>query len=134
MGIVFSGLILDVGDLDRSLAFYHGLLGLPISRCDKRDRLQQAHLSTGSTEVVLIERPETEQDPALERTGGQVIKFVVGDLPLLATALADQRIDVVQPLGMSLPGERTLLVSDPDGYIVLLSQPVESVHLAGLAN
>jgi hypothetical protein len=29
---------------------------------------------------------------------------------------------------MAVWGERTLLVADPDGYAVLLSEPVETVH------
>jgi lactoylglutathione lyase len=126
MANVFSNLILDVGDLDRSLAFYNGLLGLPITREDNWNGHRLAYLSTGKTEILLLQQPKHEQNPELDRSGGLVIKFYVEDLPTVAREIEAVKVTVLRPLDMAPYGERTCLVADPDGYAVLLSEPVEA--------
>jgi lactoylglutathione lyase len=117
-------LILDVQDLNRSLAFYHRMLGLPISRQEDFDDHRLAYIDTGQTEILLIQQPKREQNPLLERSGGFVINFHVHDLPAVADCLQREEITVLRRLEMALWGERTLLVADPDGYAILLSEPV----------
>lgn len=128
MASVFSNLILDVTDLDRSLAFYHGMLKLPVTREDQWEGHRIAFLETGTAEILLLQQPVHEQKAGLDRSGGLVIKFYVTDLPTVADDLERGRIKVLQGLEMALYGERTLLVADPDGYAVLLSEPVGTVH------
>jgi lactoylglutathione lyase len=124
MRSVLCHLILDVQDLDRSLAFYHRMLNLPIVRQEEFDGHRLAYISTGSTEMLLIQQPKGEQNPLLERSGGLVINFHVHDLPAVADCLQREEITVLRRLDMALWGERTLLVADPDGYAILLSEPV----------
>mgnify|MGYP002625299100 CR=1 FL=1 len=124
----FSHLILDVKDLDKSLAFYHDLLDLPITREDKWDGHRLAYLSTGKTQILLLQQPEHEQIPLLDRSGGLVINFQVTDLPRMAETLAKRNVTVLRGLEVALWGERTFLVADPDGYAVLLSESTETVH------
>lgn len=128
MASVFSNLILDVQDLDRSLAFYHDLLALPVRTQQHVDGHKLAYLTTGQTEILLLQQPRHEQNPALDRSGGLVIKFNVRDLPKVAKTLKSERVTVLRELDMAPMGERTFLVADPDGYAVLLSEPVETVH------
>ncbi len=125
---VFSNLILDVEDLDRSLAFYHQLLHLPVRTQQSVDGHKLAYLITGQTEILLLQQPRHEQNPLLDRSGGLVIKFHVRDLPAVAKALKTKAVTVLRELDMANIGERTFLVADPDGYAVLLSEPVETVH------
>ncbi|MCX7799030.1 MAG: VOC family protein [Fimbriimonadales bacterium] len=117
-------LILDVHDLAASLEFYHGLLGLSVSRQEDFDGHRLAYLETGSCELLLVQQPKEDQNPLLERSGGLVINFHVEDLPSIAEQVRRHGFTVLRQLEMALWGERTLLVADPDGYAVLLSEPV----------
>ena len=128
MANVFSNLILDVEDIDRSLAFYHQLLELPVRSQQSVDGHKLAYLTTGQTEILLLQQPRHEQNPHLDRSGGLVIKFSVRNLPEVAKTLKTQGATVLQELDMAGIGERTFLVADPDGYAVLLSEPVETIH------
>ncbi|MDR3688844.1 MAG: VOC family protein [Fimbriimonas sp.] len=128
MGSVFANLILDVGDIDRSLAFYHDLLHLPIGRQEVFAGHRLAYLVAGQTEILLLQQPKDEQNPTLHRSGGLVMKFYVSGLRDVASFLHQMRVTVLQDLEMPSIGERTLLVADPDGYAVLLAEPVETLH------
>jgi predicted enzyme related to lactoylglutathione lyase len=123
-----SHLILDVQDIDRSLAFYSGLLHLPVSRQESLDGHRLAYLQTGATSLLLLQQPKGEQNPMLDRSGGMVIKFQVQDLPHLAESLQRGRVQVLRDLEMADQGEKTFLVADPDGYAVLLTEPVVTFH------
>ena len=56
-------LVLRVGDLQRSLAFYHELLGCPV--CKRRDSLGMIHLGAGDGLIDLV-----AVDGPLGRQGG----------------------------------------------------------------
>lgn len=128
MASVFANLILDVEDIDRSLGFYSQLLDLPIRFTQQVDGHKLAYLTTGQTEILLLQQPRHEQNPHLDRSGGLVIKFVVRNLPEVAKTLRMQAVTVLRELDMANIGERTFLVADPDGYAILLSEPVETVN------
>lgn len=114
--------------MDRSLGFYHGLLQFPIRSEEADEGHRLAYLGTGSAEILLIQQPHDEQNPLLERGGGQVMKFRVDNLPLVANAIEAEQIRVLRGLEMAIWGERTLLVADPDGYAVLLAEPVGTAN------
>lgn len=124
MHSMLSQIILDVQDLDRSLDFYSRLLGLPIAREENDEGHRLAYLDTGGTEILLLQQPESDQEPLLERCGGLVINFRVRDLPAISDRLNRNEVVVLRRLEMAVWGERTLLVQDPDGYAVLLTEPV----------
>lgn len=128
MANVFSNLILDVEDIERSLAFYNQLLELPVRSQQSVDGHRLAYLTTGQTEILLLQQPRHEQPLDFDRSGGLVIKFSVRNLPEVAKALKTKAVTVLRELDMANIGERTFLVADPDGYAVLLSEPVETVH------
>lgn len=128
MSNVFSNLILDVEDLDRSLTFYRDLLQLPVRTQQVVDGHKLAYLTTGKTEILLLQQPRHEQNPYLDRSGGLVIKFQVTNLPKVAKNLMFREVTVLRELDMANIGERTFLVADPDGYAILLSEPVETLH------
>lgn len=128
MSSVFANLILDVGDIDRSLAFYHDMLNLPIDRQEVLEGHRLAYLHAGQTQILLLQQPKSEQDPFFHRSGGLVMKFYVREIWKIATTLQQRRVKVLQALEMPIRGERTFLVADPDGYAVLLAEPVETLH------
>jgi len=128
MPSLFSHLILDVEDIDRSLAFYSGLLHLPVRRKESFDGHQLAYLTTGQTEILLVQQPKHDQNPALDRSGGLVIIFHVRNLPTIAGELKEHQVPVLRGLEDPTFGERTVLVSDPDGYAIMLSESAETLH------
>jgi len=113
-----------VQDLDRSLHFYRDLLGLRVVRkeCDEGDRI--ARLGTGGTEMLLVQQSDSPIRRPIARSGGVVINFRVKDLPAFAESLGTHKVVVLRRLEMAVWGERTMLVQDPDGYAILLSEPV----------
>jgi lactoylglutathione lyase len=124
----FSHMILDVRDLDRSLEFYHGMLDLPIMGQETSDGSRIAYLGTGGTEILLVQQPPETRECSRVRCNGLVIKFRVQNLPQVAHFLEQGHVPVLRDLEMAVWGERTILVADPDGYAVLLSEPVQTVH------
>lgn len=128
MSNTLTNLILDVEDMDRSLKFYHELLMLPIKDEQKFDGHRLAYIQTGRTEILLLQQPANEQNPLLDRSGGQVMNFRVENLPAIASNLEAHRVKILRGLEMAVWGERTFLVADPDGYAVLLSEPVGTLH------
>jgi lactoylglutathione lyase len=128
MSNTFTNLILDVRDLDRSLEFYHGLLRFPIRHQENFEGHRMAYLGTGRTELLLVQQPQDEQNPNLERSGGAVMKFKVTDLPSIAEEVTSHNVEVIRDLDMAVWGERTFLIADPDGYAVLLAEPIGTMH------
>jgi len=128
MGSVFANLILDVGDIERSLAFYHDMLNLPIERQESLEGHRLAYLHAGDTQILLLQQPKDEQNPSLLRSGGLVMKFYVSEIRKVASILQEKQVTVLQALEMPAHGERTFLVADPDGYAVLLAEPVETLN------
>lgn len=124
----FSHMILDVRDLDRSLEFYHGFLHLPIRGEEASEGSRIAYLGTGATEILLVQQAPEIRENGRARCNGLVIKFRVQNLPQVAQSLEQGHVPVLRDLEMAVWGERTILVADPDGYAVLLSEPVETVH------
>ena len=56
------------------------------------------------------------------------MKFYVSGIRTVATFLQERRVTILQDLEMPSHGERTFLVADPDGYAVLLAEPVETLN------
>jgi len=128
MNSVFANLILDVGDIDRSLEFYHDMLHLPIERQENYEGHRLAYLHAGQTQILLLQQPKSEQNPTLHRSGGLVMKFYVTEIRKVATNLQEKRVTILQELETPTFGERSCLVEDPDGYAVLLAEPVETLN------
>lgn len=122
-----SYVILDVQDIHRSLLFYKELLHVPVRREESVEGNHLVFLQTGSTEILLLQQPREEQNPHLERSGGLVISFRVENLPGLEATLRENQVEVLREIEQGAC-ERTLLVTDPDGYAVLLTERVETLH------
>ena len=116
--------VLEVEDLDRSLAFYRDLLGLPLERGDHDiddDRwISGDHAATSWSEGAFLHL-------ALYRSKGVVtrnaqIGFMTDELDRLhgRLAAAGQRVDHPP---RSEPWGRTARYYDPDGNSVSLTEP-----------
>ena len=101
-------LTLRVRDLDRSLAFYHHTLRLPV----KLRTARRAEVQTETTLLVLLEM-EDAQAP----TGGPVLGYEVRDLDAAVAFLRELGIDCEpeEPAGGACTG-RSRRFRDPDGH------------------
>jgi catechol 2,3-dioxygenase-like lactoylglutathione lyase family enzyme len=112
-GPVLHHLALRVADLERSAAFYSGVLGLPeLRRQDGPAGLRSIWLRAGAA-VLMLERALAGAGP--ESGSGHLLALGVDDLD---AAEARLRAHGVRPDGRT---EYTLYVRDPDGHRVGLS-------------
>jgi lactoylglutathione lyase len=117
-------LILFVADLERSLAFYQDVIGLPF-------RLQgdgYVEFATEGSRFGLYARNRldelTGQDAtAPARPGGEVV-FLVGDVDAEAARLRAAGATILAGPVDRVWGHRTLHVEDPDGFVVELAQEI----------
>ena len=118
--------ILLVSDLDRSLAFYQGTLGLPL----KHRAEEFAQLDTGTTRLGLYSRKammatlgESLEPPARSAPGFE-IGFKVDAVDPVFEALVAAGADPAMPPTDRPWGQRTAYLRDPDGHLVELAQDV----------
>ena len=116
--------VLIVEDLDRSLAFYVDLLGLPMGHRSG----PYAQLATGRTRLSLFERPamaETLQMP-LQAPAPEAPAFEIGfkvlNVDVTYVELVGRGAEAARPPTTRPWGQRTAYLRDPDGHLVELAQ------------
>jgi catechol 2,3-dioxygenase-like lactoylglutathione lyase family enzyme len=139
-----------VGDIDKSVAFYRGLLGAPANNAGPRTftadpELQELyHLPGGreSASVVrvpglglsleLVEWRDVDRAPAQPRIqdpGATVIILTVRDIDATTTWLAQHGAAIITPGGKPVPARvtggkgRVVFAKDPDGFFIEVRQP-----------
>lgn len=128
MSSVFAHLILDVHSLEKSIGFYRDLLGLRVRQTEELDGHHLAYVGSEGFEILLLEQPESDRPHPFPRGGGVVLNFRVTGLQAVSDRIKRAQVSVLRDLEEPLFGERTLLIADPDGYAVLLSEPVGTYH------
>ena len=116
--------IVFVEDLERSLAFYRDVIGLPF-------RLQgdgYVEFATEGSRFGLYDRDRldelTGQDSAAPaRPGGEVV-FLVADVDAEAERLRAAGATILAGPVDRVWGHRTLHVEDPDGFVVELAEEI----------
>ncbi len=116
--------VLIVEDLDRSLSFYTGILGLQLGHRSG----DYAQLDTGATRLAFYTRqamaktlgiqlkPPADEEPGFE------IGFKVEDVDATFLELVQKGVKAaVQPTTRPW-GQRTAYVRDPDGHLIELAQ------------
>jgi lactoylglutathione lyase len=116
--------ILFVADLERSVAFYRDVIGVPF-------RLQgdgYVEFATDGTRFGLYERNRLDEltgqdatDPG--RPGGEVV-FLVEDVDAEAERLGAAGATILKGPVDRPWGHRTLHVEDPDGFVVELAEEI----------
>ena len=113
-----GNVILAVKDLDRSIEFYHDIIGLPI----KMQR--RTWVDLGTTGALLSLHPASL---AAEHTGGSIdngitIGFLVGDVKSALEELRGHGIRVYREIVEREAGKNAI-VYDPDEYLVSFFEP-----------
>lgn len=118
--------VLIVADLDRSLAFYVDLLGLPLGHRSG----PFAQLATGTTRVSLYQRDAMAETlgralrPPEPDAPGFELGFLVADCDRAYDELVNAGAEpAVAPTDRRW-GQRTAYVRDPDGHLVELAQDI----------
>jgi lactoylglutathione lyase len=115
--------VLYVGDLDASLAFYRDVLGLPF----KFQESGYAEFATGDTKFALYDRRRLPgligRDASEGGPAGEVL-FLVDDVVKEAERLRGLGVEIVAGPVDRPWGHRTLHVLDPDGFAVELAQDI----------
>ena len=117
--------VLVVADLDRALAFYVDVLGLPLGHRSG----PYAQLATGTTRLSLFERDAmamTLDAPSLAapdpHAPGFELGFKVGDVDAAFAQLVAAGVPAVVGPTDRPWGQRTAYLRDPDGHLVELAQ------------
>jgi lactoylglutathione lyase len=113
--------ILFVGDLERSVAFYRDVIGLPF----KLEGDGYVEFATQGTRFGLYDRNRLGEltgqgAEAPERPGGEVV-FLVEDVDAEAERLRAAGVTVLKGPVDRAWGHRTVHVEDPDGFVVELA-------------
>jgi len=114
----FCWVTLNVGDFERSLRFYHELLGLPI--CSRHGGNGTEIAMLGQEDKPKIELLFNPDNPAARGPGGITVGLAVSSLDETVDYLKSRGIThVVGPIAPNAH-IRFSFISDPDGYEVQL--------------
>jgi catechol 2,3-dioxygenase-like lactoylglutathione lyase family enzyme len=119
--------VLRVRDLDRSLAFYHGLLGLPVEGLEACRRGERPFVSLRIGESLLDLVPDPSYEPEAASAGGFVHFCVtLGDLGATVQILRDAGVKFLHDEPLARGGARgvglSIYAEDPDRYVVELKE------------
>lgn len=118
----FCWTTINVKDLDRSLAFYQDIIGLPIvRRMQPNPDMELVFLGEGGTQVELIWRKEAAD---IEYGEDISLGFVVDSLDDSSEALKSRNIEIHSGPFQPKPYIRFLYILDPDGLKIQLVENI----------
>jgi len=114
-----GNVILAVKDLDKSIEFYHELIGLPI----KNQRRSWVDLGTTGGLLSLHPASLTAEHIGSSIDNGITIGFLVGDLKSSLDELREKGVNVHREI-VERDAGLNAVVLDPDGYLISLFEPI----------
>ena len=113
-----SNVILAVKDLQKSVDFYHEILGMPI----KNQRENWVDL--GQTGALLSLHPAKESEPhsGTSINNGVLVGLVIGDVESAINELKEKNVKVYRDVEEKDAGKNAIIV-DPDDYMISLFEP-----------
>ncbi|CUR51858.1 MAG: VOC family protein [Nitrosotalea sp.] len=113
-----GSVILAVSDLEKSLKFYHEVIGLPI----KNSRENWVELAKEGATVIL--HPASKPiNTGTSIENGIVVGLVVGDIESAVKELKSKNVTVYRDV-VSHKAGKNCIVLDPDKYMVSLFEPL----------
>ena len=114
-----GNVILAVKDLDRSLEFYHEIIGLPI----KKQRRTWIDLGTSGALISLHPASLTAEHIGTSIENGVTLGFLVGDINSAVEELKSKGIKIYREITEREAGKNAIVL-DPDDYLVSLFEPI----------
>ena len=114
-----SNVILAVKGLEKSLAFYHEILGMPIK--NQRDNWVDLGQSGGS---LLSLHPAEDDEPHSGTSihNGVLVGLIVGDIGSAIEELKSKNVKIYRDVQKKDAGKNAIFV-DPDDYLISLFEP-----------
>lgn len=113
-----GNVILAVKDLDKSLEFYHEIIGLPI----KHQRRTWIDLGTSGAIISLHPASLTAEHIGSSIENGITLGFLVGDIKSAVEELKSKDIKIYREIVEREAGKNAIVL-DPDDYLVSLFEP-----------
>ena len=113
-----GNVILAVKDLDKSVKFYHELIGLPI----KQQRRTWVDLGSTGALVSLHPASLTAPHQGTSAENGIMLGFLVGDLKSSLEELKSKGVKIYRDV-VERDAGKNVIVQDPDDYLVSLFEP-----------
>jgi uncharacterized glyoxalase superfamily protein PhnB len=124
---------LAVADLGTTEAFYAGILDLPVQRAiTSIGAPEHLVLRSDGCEVIFVDEDAVAHvHPILEsrlesfpRGVGMTLHLTVKGIQEIYQELLEEDLEILYPLELKPYGTRELWCFDPDGYLVVLEEPV----------
>lgn len=113
-----GNVILAVNDIDKSLQFYHKIIGLPI----KNQRRSWVDLGTTGALLSLHPASLTAQHIGSSIENGITIGFLVGDVKSAVEELRAKGVTIHRDIVEKDAGKNAIVL-DPDDYLISLFEP-----------
>jgi len=113
-----GNVILAVSDIDKSLHFYHEIIGLPI----KNQRRSWVDLGTSGALLSLHPASLTAQHIGSSIENGITIGFLVGDVKSAVEELKAKGVTIHRDIVERDAGKNAVIL-DPDDYLISLFEP-----------
>jgi len=113
-----SNVILAVSDIEKSIKFYHEILGMPI----KRQRDGWVDLGTTGSYLSLHPAQDTEPHSGTSINNGVLIGIVVGDVQSAIDDLKSKDVTIHRDIQDKSSGKNAIIL-DPDDYMISLFEP-----------
>jgi catechol 2,3-dioxygenase-like lactoylglutathione lyase family enzyme len=131
---LFKGsLQMAVADLDTTEAFYGGILELPVSRAlTAWGGPEHLVMRVGGWELIFVDEAAVARaHPALQdrldvfpKGVGMTLHFRVAEIEDISDAIEEEGLEILYPLEEKPYGMKELWCFDPDGYLVMLEEPI----------
>lgn len=120
--LVFDRLVLDVADLDLAQRFYTEVLDFKVVGQNEWQGHRTVILQLGAFHVLLLEQSPSRASFQIPKAG-PVMGLADGRIEARAADLQRVGVDIVAPLAPSPWGERSMMIRDPDGYLIMIQEP-----------
>jgi catechol 2,3-dioxygenase-like lactoylglutathione lyase family enzyme len=121
--LVFDRLVLDVADLDLAQRFYSEVLDFQVVGRQEWEGHRTVILQLGAFHILLLEQRGLSTAAYRIPKAGPVVGLADGRIEARAAELERVGVDIVAPLAPSPWGVRSMMIRDPDGYLLMIQEP-----------